>query len=1040
MNQISAWAIRHPIPPIMLFVILSFLGIVAFFRMPINNMPDISFPAVIVNVSQPGAAPTEMETQVTQRIEGAVASIGNVKNISSTTSEGSASIFVEFQIGTPVDRAMNDVRDVVSRVRSDLPDGIEEPSVQRIDIEGGAIAYFSVGTTDMTPEQLSWFVDNTIAKRLLAINGVASVPRTGGVSREIRINLLPDRLQALGITAVEVNSQLRQLNLDAPGGRSEIGGAEQAIRVLGGAKTAQALGETRIAVPGGPVVRLSDIAEVKDDVAEIRSESRMNGRPVTAFGVFKAKGASDVGVLKAVQKELEVIFKANPKLELRQLFNSVDYTKAQYNSALVAMVEGAVLAVVVVFFFLRDWRATFVAAIAIPLSAIPTFWLMDMMGFTLNTVSLLALSLVAGILVDDAIVEIENIVRHMRMGKTAYQASIDAADEIGLAVVATSATIIAVFVPVSFMGGISGQYFKQFGLTVSAAVLISLLVARLITPLMAAYTLRAEGVKDHGHAKWINSYVKVLIWSLRHRWTMVGIGIASFLISIGLAVTLPTGFIPEDDSGSAQLNIEMPPGTLLADTSRIALQAATILNEDPIVDSVFEVIGADDGAETRNATLYIELVADSERDETVKEFQTRQMKQLKNIPDARINFASQEEGGGGSGRDVSVMLSGDDPALLEETAHRVVNEMKTVKGLVDPRINGDLQRPEILIKPRFDLAAELGVSVASLSQTIRIATLGDIPQNQAKFSLADRQIPIRVSIAEDARRDISTLENLPVPTASGASVPLKSVADISFGQGPSKIQRYNQSRRILIGADRDGIESGPAYEAIYALPSMQSLPAGIARQDAGSAEFMQEMMSNFVLAMVSGILMVIAVLVLLYHRVFSPLTNLGSLILAPLGAFAALHLTGHAITMPVFIGVLMLFGIVAKNSILLVDFVIEEMRMGIDRKTAIIDAGRKRAQPIVMTTIAMVAGMLPVALSLGTDGSFRAPMAIAVIGGLITSTFLTLLIVPAGFTIVDDFEKWLGPKISRKLLTSDPATGATIPKQGKSGPAAQPAE
>lgn len=1041
MNQISAWAIRHPVPPIVLFMVLSFLGIVAFFRMPINNMPDISFPLIEVNVSQPGAAPSEMETQVTQRIEGAVASIGNVRNIQSATSEGTASLFIEFQIGTPVDRAMNDVRDAVSRVRADLPQGIEEPNIQRVDIDGGAIVYYAVGTTDMTPEQLSWFVDNAIAKKLLTINGVASVSRTGGVDREIRINLLPERMQALGITAVDVNNELRQLNIDAPGGRGEIGGAEQAIRVLGEAGTARELGETRIAVPGGAVVRLSDIAEVKDGIAEVRTLSRMNGRSVTSFGVFKAKGASDVATLAAVEKQLDEIFKANPKLELKQLFTTVDYTRAQYNSALMAMGEGAVLAVIVVFFFLRDWRATFLAAVAIPLSAIPTFWLMEAFGFTLNTVSLLALSLVAGILVDDAIVEIENIVRHMRMGKTAYQASLDAADEIGLAVVATSATIIAVFIPVSFMGGISGQYFKQFGLTVSAAVFISLLVARLITPLMAAYTLRAEGVRDHGHAQWIAKYIKILVWSLRHRWTVFCIGIGIFGLSIGLAATLPTGFMPEQDFGFAQLKLEMPPGTRLEETSRVALQAAQILKKEPAVDTVFEIVGTDDRGEPRTATMFINMIDAEDRDETVKEFQNRVIKDLRTIPDARINFAAQNEGG--FGRDLSVMLVGDDPDLLQATAHQVVDEMKGVKGLVDPRIDGDLQRPEILIKPRLDLAAELGVSVASLSQTIRIATLGDIPQNLAKFSLSDRQIPIRVSIMEDARQDISTLENLPVPTASGSMVPLKAVADISFGQGPSKIRRYNQSRRIVIGADRDGIEAGPAYQAIYALPTMAKLPMGISRVEAGEAEFMRELLVNFILAIVSGILMVIAVLVLLYHRVFSPLTNLGSLMLAPLGAFAALHLTGYAITMPVFIGILMLFGIVAKNSILLVDFVIEEMKKGIDRETAIIEAGRKRAQPIVMTTIAMVAGMLPVALSLGADGAFRAPMAIAVIGGLITSTFLTLLIVPSGFTIIDDFEKWLGPKISRKLLTTDPQTGAAIPRGGAPKPpagAVQPAE
>jgi multidrug efflux pump subunit AcrB len=1035
LRNISSWAIRNPIPPIMLFVLLTAIGALSFARMKITQMPDISAPMVQVVVNQPGGAPTEIETQVTQKIEGAVAGLGNVKTITSFVQEGASYTNIEFHLETPVDRAVNDVRDAVTKVRSDLPEGILEPQVNRMDIEGGAIAYVAVKSTDMTLEQLSWFVDNTVTKRLVSIPGVAQVGRGGGVSREIRIDLDPVKMQSYGITPVEVNSQLRQLNLDAPGGRTEIAGAEQAVRVLGGARTALELGATRINIGGGRDVRLSDIATVTDGASEQRSIARLDGRQVTSFGIFKAKGASDVEVYERMNAKLEEMKAQFPGVDFTELFTSVKYTQEEYDSAITAMWEGALLAVLVVYLFLRDWRATLISALAIPLSAIPTFWFMDMLGFTLNTISLLALSLVAGILVDDAIVEIENIVRHMRMGKSAYQAAIDAADEIGLAVVATTFAIIAVFLPVSFMPGISGQYFEQFGLTVSISVFMSLLVARLITPLVAAYFLKPHGVEAHGDGPMMQRYMRLLAWTIHREpqkrqgnllvraWgqieaharplTVMGVGALAFVLTIVLFSQMPTAFQPDGDFGTVQVQIELPPGSTLADTTRAVDQVAAILKRQAESAQAFEFIG-DDG-DVRRANIWMDLVPAAERAVTTKEFERRVAPEFNAIPDARINFAST--GGGFGGRDVTIMLAGDDPVLLDRTARKVEKEMQGLKVLRDARINGDMDRPEILIRPRLDMAAQMGVSVAALSQTIRIATIGDIEQNMAKFSLSDRQVPIRVSLTEASRADVDMLANLPVPTASGGTVPLKVVADISFGTGPTKIRRYNQTRRITLEADLNGVEFGDGLKAINALPTMANLPTGIQQVKFGQAEVMDELVANFVVAVVSGVMLVFAVLVLLYKRVLPPFVNMGSLLLAPLGAAIALILTGHAVSMPVYIGLLMLLGIVAKNSILLVDFAIEEMRHGVDRETAIVDAGHKRAQPIVMTTVAMVAGMLPIALGLHGDSSFRAPMAIAVIGGLIMSTALTLIIVPAAFTIADDIEQWIAPRLKRLLTT-----------------------
>jgi len=1023
-KNISAAAIRKPVPPIVLFVVLFFMGVVAFVRLPVNLAPDISFPLIQVLVQQPGAAPPEIETQILQKIEGSIASVGNVKRITSAALEGQAWIYVEFQIGTPVDRAVTDVRDAVAKVRSDLPEGIDEPLVERQDIEGGAIVYYAVSTTAMTEEELSWFVDNTISKRLLAVSGVAQVQRGGGVDREIRVELDPSRMQALGITAVEVNQQLRQLNLDAPGGRAQLGGGEQSIRVLGGASSTQVLAETQIALPGGRVARLADIAQVRDGIAEVRTLSRLNGRPATTFGVFKSKGSSDVTVLENVERELAKISEEAPGVKIKEVFTTVDYTREMFSSAINALIEGSILAVMVVWLFLREWRSTAISALAIPLSAIPTFAFMQWMGFTLNQVSLLALSLVAGVLVDDAIVEIENIVRHKRMGKTGYQAALDAADEIGLAVVATSATIIAVFVPVSFMPGITGQYFIQFGLTVAAAVFFSLLVARLITPVLAAYTLKGDPHVTHGDGPVMTRYLKTLRWCVTHRWMTLAAGVVFFILSIFTLAMVPTSFVPDADFSSAALNIELPPGVRLEQTAAVSNAAYQVLRKYPEVTDVVEFVGTDDTGEVRRATQYISLVPREKRDLTQSEWQDLAIVELKKIPDARMSFANQS--GASGGRDIDIYLTGDDPKLLADTAHRLVDEMRTLPILSEPRINADLQRPEIVIRPRLDLAADLGVTVASISQTIRIATLGDLPQFAAKFSLADRQIPIRVSLVESARRDLSTLENLPVPAASGDTVPLKAVADISFGQGPTRIRRYNQSRRLWIDADLKGAELGPAMAQIRELPTLKNLPRGVRLVETGNAEVMGELFANFGIAMGTGVLMVFAVLVLLFQRVFQPITILSALPLSIGGAAVALLITGHPLSLPAVIGFLMLMGIVAKNSILLVDFAIEEMRAGKDRLTALIEAGHKRARPIVMTTVAMVAGMLPVAIGFHGDNAFRAPMAVAVIGGLITSTLLTLVIVPAAFTLIDDLEHWLGPKVARLLATRPHAT--TPPK------------
>jgi len=1038
-RNISAWSIRNPVPPLVLFAALTLAGFVSFMRMNVNQNPEITFPGVYVQISQPGAAPQELETQVTQKVEAAVRNLEGVEEIDSTVTEGSSGTFVQFSIETPVDRATTDVRDAIAQIRGNLPEGIIEPQVQRVNINGNALANFSIEATDMTMEQLSWFLQDTVTRRLLAIDGMQQVETHGAVNREIRVVLNPAKMQAQGITASQLNQQLFAMNMNAAGGRAEVAGTEQSVRVIGNARDAYTLGQQQIQLGNGRSIRLADIADVRDAYGEQRNLAIMDGKPVVSFGLIRSRGASDVAVFNAAVKEMAKIEKEYPKVHFIQRANSVKYTLRNYKAAMRSMIEGAVLAVAVVFLFLRDKRATAISALAIPLSAIPTFWILSLMGFTLNFMTLLALSLVSGVLVDDAIVEIENIVRHMRMGKTAFQAAIDAADEIGIAVVATTFSIVAVFLPVGLMPGIAGQFFKNFGFTVVVAVLMSLAVARLITPMVAAYFLKAHGQASHGEGWLMDRYMQILHWTLGrssqrrwyhffikdHRKVTMMIGLIAFILTIVAYGSLPFTFQPPIDADTSHLEITLAPGTTLEQTKAVADRATQILTGQQ------EVLHAVEYINVGNAEIVMNLRDDRKRSST--EFEREMQPVLAKIPDARINFESQN-GGGGSSRDVSIMLAGDDPVALNNAANTVAEQMKSIPGLRGPRVEGDLPSPEITIKPHLNLAADLGVTTAALSQTIRIATMGDIDQNAAKFSLSDRQIPIRVMLDENSRRDLSTIQNLPVQTRTGATVPLSVVAEVGFGAGPSQIQRFNQERRIVISADlAPGAVSGEQRAKIMDLPIMHHLPPTVHYAAAGDAKWQEEMIQNFIIALVAGVMLVFAVLVLLYRRVIPPLVNMASLLLAPLGGAVALHLANMAISLPVLIGILMLFGIVAKNSILLVDFAIEEIRHGRGVLESILDAGHKRAQPIVMTTVAMVAGMMPTALSIGGDGSWNQPMAVTVIGGLILSTLLTLLIVPAGFSLADGLERRIGRRLGKALTNG--GEGAVPPMA-----AAHPAE
>lgn len=1018
--NISAWSIRTPLPSVVMFIILILLGVISFSSLPVERFPNIDFPLVSVRITQAGASPSELETQVTKRVENAIAALTGVKHITSSMTDGVSLTTVEFQLGTSSDRALNDVKDAIARIRTDLPSTIDEPVAQRIDVAGLPILTYAATAPNMTVEELSWFIDDTVSRELQSVRGVGEVRRVGGVNREIRVSLNPERLLALGITAGDVSRQLRATNMDVSGGKSEIGGSEQTIRALAGAMNVERLAATSIILPGGRKVRLDELGTVRDGAEEPRYFTTLDGKEVVGFRISRAKGYSDVRVAELVAAKVAKLTETHPEVKLQLVDSAVVYTKGNYVSTMHTLIEGALLAVFVVFLFLRDWRATLMAAIALPLSIFPTFWAMEALGFSLNLVTLLALTLVTGILVDDAIVEIENIVRHMRMGKSAYRAALEAADEIGLAVIAITMTIVAVFVPTSFMGGIAGQYFRQFGVTVAVAVLFSLLVARLVTPMLSAYFQRDHGEEPKEDGPLLKLYTRIIDWSVHHRYKTVGLGILIFAGSIGSAQLLPAGFMPAEDVSRILIAAELPPGARLTDMRAMTDKVGAMIRQRPEVSNVFvdggRILGFNGGGEeVRKATFVVNLVDKGERTATQRDIENALTRMLANVPDLR-SWVMNENGD----RGLSLIVSGADGEAVAEMAPKIVSAMRQIPELANVVSNSALDRPEMRFRPRSEIAAELGVSTDTLSEAVRIATIGDISANLPKFNAGDRQIPIRVQLDEAARSNRNVLEALKIRTQGGAgpAVPLVTVASIETGQGPSSIDRYDRQRRVVIGADLVGTDAlGKAVEQVKALPVVKNLPAGVELKEAGDAEIMGEIFASFGFAIGAGLMMVYAVLVLLFGSFLQPVTILFSLPLSIGGAIFALLITGKPFSFPVVIGVLMLMGVVTKNAIMLVDFAVEEIAHGVKRFDAIVDAGRKRARPIVMTTIAMIGGMLPSALALGAGGEFRAPMAVAVIGGLAFSTLLSLLFVPAVFIVMDDigallwrgFSQFIGP-------------------------------
>ena len=1006
----SSLSIKNPIPAIMLFVLLTLAGLLSFHGSAVQDFPDIELPIVTVSATLSGAAPAQLETEVARKIEDAVATLQGVKNVYTKVLDGAVTVTVEFILEKPIAEAVNDVRDAVARVRADLPAELRDPSVTKASTAGRVVLTFIAAAAPNAPldqQDVSWFVDNAVSKRLLSVPGVGAVKRVGGVSREIRIELNAANMAALNVAAIDVSRRLRLVQQEAPGGRGDVSGAEQSVRTIATVATAAELATLDLPLADGRHIRLDQVATIADTVAEARSLATQDGKRVVGFEIFRTKGASEIDVARGARAAVAELRIANPNIVLKQVIDNAKPVEENFNGSMELLYEGALLAVLVVWWFLRDWRATLVAAAALPLSVIPTFLGLKYFGYTLNTVTLLSLALVVGVLVDDAIVEIENIARHLRMGKTPMQAAMEAADEIGMAVIATTFALVAVFLPTAFMGGVPGLFFKQFGWTAVLAVLASLMVARLLTPMMAAYILKPVAQVEEKDSWLMQRYLHVMRACLRHR-ILTGVGAGIFFIgSIALVPLLPTGFVPAADRAQTQINIELAPGSTLQETTAVSETVRLLAMQVPGITGIFSSIGGGSSgdafapgaaAEARRAVLTLTTVHRTQRHESMAQIESALRDKIAAVPGAVFTVGPAD-----NGVKMQLVLRSEDSVALSEAAQKAVRELRSLRGIGNVTSSASLVRPEIIVRPDFARAADLGVTASSIGETVRVATAGDYDTNLTKLNLSERQVPIRVKLPDTLRADLDALARLTVPGKNGP-VLLGNVASITMASGPAQIDRLNRSRNVTIAVELGGRALGEVNTEARALPSLRNLPPAVKIAELGDAQEMQALFASFGIAMLIGVLCIYGVLVLLFKDFMQPMTILAALPLSIGGAFVALLVTGRALSMPSMIGLIMLMGIVTKNSILLVDYAILAREAGLNRFDALVDACHKRSRPIIMTTIAMGAGMMPLALGWGADPSFRSPMAIVVIGGLITSTLLSLLVVPAVFTYIDDLE------------------------------------
>jgi hydrophobe/amphiphile efflux-1 (HAE1) family protein len=1017
----ATWSIRNPIPSVVLFFLLTIAGVVSFHALTLKNMPDFDMGQFTVALSLPGASPTQLENEVARPAEDALAVLRDVKFISTKSSEGVVLIRVEFQLERNPEEALLDVKNAIDRIRGVLPRDLEEPRIRQHTLAGGApTVTYAVTSDTLDEEALSWFVEDTVSRAVLALPGVNRFDVLGGVTREVQVEVDPVRLNALGITAADVSRALRLVQEEASGGRGHLGGSEQGVRTVATVHEVSELAGLPLVLPSGRHVRLDEVATVRDALEDRTTSARLDGRPAVGFQILHNPGMDEIALFDSVKRTVDALQAGHPGIKFKLLNTMAAEIQNEFDNSMHMLCEGALLAILVIWLFLRNWRSTLVGAIALPLSILPTFAFMYAAGFTINTVTMLALSVVVGILVDDAIVEVENISRRLKGGLSVREATESAVTEIGLAVVATTLALVIVFLPMSFMKGFSGLVFRQFGWTAVASILASLLVARLITPLASVWLLK-PGTYSHEQGLATAKYLRLVRWCLRHG--IVVLVVAAILLGGGFLLwsRLPTGYIPAADRSYTTVSVELPPGSTIDQTLAVAEEARQAIDGGPTpvpgVLHVFTVAGqlevyrngvTGGSAEVRTAELMVILDTWGHRPSET-ECERLIHERLANIPGAKFSV-----NGLGYGSRLNLILSGRNPATLLSAATALAQELATVHGLAGVMTSAGLDRTDIVIRPDRIRAAELGVTTEAISETVRIATSGDFAPLLAKLYLDTRQVYIRVRLPASAQEDLATISELRVPGREGL-VPLAAVADVGIENGPLQIERYNRMRHIMVSADLAGMPLGTALSQVEKLPTMVSLPDDVTWVRGDEVELMDELFVSVGWVLVLAAICVYCLLVVLFKDFFQPITILSAVPLSAIGALLGVWLSGSEIGEPVLLGFVILLGIVTKNSILLVDYAIVAMRkQGLSEFEALVEACQKRARPIIMTTVAMVAGMLPLLLGFGQgDMTFSRPMAATVIGGLITSTGLSLIVVPVVFGYVAKLDRWMSRRIVR---------------------------
>ncbi|MGZ2454689.1 multidrug efflux pump subunit AcrB [Rhizobium ruizarguesonis] len=1012
----SAFSIRNPVPAILLFAMLAVGGLLAFKHLSVQNFPDMDLPTIKITATLDGAAPAQLETEVARTIEDNLASLSYLDHVTTTITDGTVSISVSFKLEKDSETALNEVRNAVDSATADLPAQMQTPSVTKVTVQSSALVTYAIRSAVLNETELSWFIDNDLTKALLSVPGVGQVNRIGGVDREVHVDLDPTTMAAFGVTATTVSAQLKSVQADTSGGLGEIGGTRQTLRTLGAVASVDALKELRIPLANGQQVRLDDVASVTDSFAERSSMAYLDGKPVVAVEIKRSNGFSDSSVAADVDEAMKQFAAKHSNVQIEEAYSTLGPIIDNYDGSMHMLYEGAILAIIVVWLFLRDWRATILSAVALPLSVIPTFLVMYLAGFSLNVVTLLALSLVVGILVDDAIVEVENIARHLQMGKRPIDAALEAANEIGLAVIATTFTLVAVFLPTAFMSGIPGLIFRQFGITAAVAVLVSLVVARLLTPMMAAYFMKAHPSEEKD-GRIMRAYLAIVKAAMNRRKTTVAVTAIVVALSLATIPLLKSGFLPASDDARAQITLTMQPGATIEQTNATTTKASDIIGKLQDVTHVFSSVGSassgggPDSSSTSSvgsATIVAVLSPIGERDRKQSEIENDIRQALSALPGVRIAV-----GGGGNGTKLEITLASDDANALDSASTALEEQLRTLQGIGAVTSTAARQAPEIQITPDFARAAALGVTSSAIAEAVRVATDGEYSADLPKLNLPQRQVPIVVRFSPETRTKLDDIKNMRVAGTNG-NVDLGSIADIRIGGSPSEIDRIDRMRNVTLSVELNGRILGDVNREAQALPALQHLPSGVTLVEQGELQRSSELFQSFGLAMAIGVFCIYAILVLLFHDFLQPFTLLMALPLSLGGALVPLVVTGTSFSMSAVIGLLMLMGVVTKNSILLIEYAIMSRRQGMPRFDALVDACHKRARPIIMTTIAMACGMLPVALSLtGGDSSFRQPMAIVVIGGVMMSTLLSLVVIPVIFTFVDDLNEALKRLVHR---------------------------